>query len=213
MFSAQLVPVLVFITLLLGLVLALLILYTYKLYKTITYLLTERKSEEQTGETRAEQLINQAHERSLSLLTESEQKAERILRETTYITQEDRTRLQKAYQELLDSFKKDMVNTLQSVSEGVKKDATAQLVHIGDALAQTTVSSQKDLEKETEALMSQARSRVAEGEKEMMGKVEAQIFELVSRCIKKSIGKTLTRHEHEQLVLQAFEEARHEGLF
>lgn len=116
----------------------------------------------------------------------------------------------KQYEKLIDSFRKDAAlqfSTTQKEQELLAKKVNTQYeelleeVHKGAAQKLDTyaASLKEGIDREVEAYRTQK-----------LTEIKKESLEWTKQFAKKVLGKTLTYEDHEQIILQAFEELKHE---
>jgi|GEM_PF-3755748 len=158
-----------------------------------------------------------------------------LQKEYEKLTQEGREKVNKVIEELIVSSK--------DFNEEIKKKVLLELEQISksqkESLKETTASAQEELlrvfagiatflkaevmaqskvfgalvDRAVDNVQKEYRSQLEAYRQQSLKKIEESLFNLIEEVASKVIGKSLTREEHESLVIKALEEAKKDNVF
>ncbi|MBI2031788.1 MAG: hypothetical protein HYT08_04215 [Candidatus Levybacteria bacterium] len=190
--------------------------------------LTSRIYEKEAG------VLKDARNKAESIINEAVQKAQEIIAGSNIVNTQSKKALDEAFETLLkhqtgyfekasqdflqvyknelEALKQKNIEILKNTSKSIEEDTVKEVQDFDNVLEQETVASQKIIQEKIEKDYSKVQKEVEQYKNEMLGKVDAQISKLIQDVSKKVIGKSLSLQEHEQLIIDALEEAKKNGL-
>ena len=117
-----------------------------------------------------------------------------------------------AYKRELESLKQKNVEIVKNVSNNIQEDAIKEVKDFDNILQKETFAAQKIVEDKIEKEYSTAQKNVQDYKNEMLKKAEEEIYKILETVSKLTIGKSIPLAEHEQLIIDALEKAKKEGL-
>lgn len=115
------------------------------------------------------------------------------------------------YQKELTDLKENNIKLMSNISKDIENSVIAELKDFREILKKETYDSQKIVETKIEETYKATQKEIEDYKTERLKKVEGQIFEIIQNVSREVLGKTLSRDEHEQLVMDALEKAKKEG--
>lgn len=148
---------------------------------------------------RASKIVDEARQRSQELVEASEEKAAEIINESQELNDETKARIAAAveessrhqiqtYEATLGNIEKSITQILHNVPEDIKKQSAQELQKMLTSISH-------DLETSSREVKAQLQEQVKQ-----------RLFDAARDAVLQTVGKTLTKEEHEQLIIKAFEE-------
>ena len=157
-----------------------------------------------------QKILQRAMSQGESVLAHAQTRAQELIAETKLFTSETQEKFSQytkslveeektMYENLLEKTRREAQAVLQSVSEDIKKNSEEHMVQFVSQI-------ESDLAEERQ----EARAKREQYQKEMYDKVDDAVYEIIKEVSQKVIGKSLSIAEHEKLVMDALQEAKHE---
>lgn len=146
------------------------------------------------GSEEARKIIFNAHTQATEVIKGAELKAQELLRASDIFSKEYKQSFQASIQ---NETNKMLVNMSQTVSSQV--DAEVKQIH-------------GSFEKTMNSLLAQAEANIEEYKKVMLQRVNSAIFSIVQSVVKKSLKESLSREQHEKIIIKALEEAKKQNV-
>lgn len=201
----------------------------YYLYKTKDegvptdiYKKTSKTIEKANAE--AEEIIAKASEKAKKILFEteylrddlvkrSEEDFNRIAQTSEQLLEGESKEFEKQYRVLFDDIRGMYTKKAGTILEDIEKIADTELTDFRDVLRQETVAAQGYISKKMIEEFEGARRDIQAYKEEKMQEINKNINELVQHVAKDVLGESIPLNQHEQLVTDALERAKKEGLF
>ena len=100
------------------------------------------------------------------------------------------------------------INLFSTITKTIEKDVAQEMQTFRAVLEKETVSSQKIIETKLQEQYATVGKEVQEYKIQQMTKVDNHIIELVQKTTTLALGKSLSIENHQELVLEALEEAK-----
>ena len=204
------------ILLLLGLALLLIAIHNF-LSKWIGFLQADKVSG-------ATELVDSARRKSLKLVQEANSKAQVILAQAGDISEESKTNIDRALQELATK-QEDILNqtsvelkdiglhTIENAAKEIEKGVLAEVSQFEDIVHKETVESEKLVEEKVNKDYQKVKEEIQKYRDEEMAKTDQSVFNVLKDVSTQVLGHALSMEEHRDLVLDALEEAKKRNLF
>ena|SRR3972149_1203773 len=204
------------ILLLLGLALLLIAIHNF-LSKWIGFLQADKVSG-------AAELVDSARRKSLKLVQEANSKAQVILAQAGDISEESKTNIDRALQELATK-QEDILNqtsvelkdiglhTIENAAKEIEKGVLAEVSQFEDIVHKETVESEKLVEEKVNKDYQKVKEEIQKYRDEEMAKTDQSVFNVLKDVSTQVLGHALSMEEHRDLVLDALEEAKKRNLF
>lgn len=182
----------------------------------------------------AHKIMEDARYQSMIILQKAEERAEQILADTKQfhidakrifetelkdVTAAQSQELQKAslelvknYEQKLASIESQDINLFKNMSETIEHDVTENLKEFKLALEKQTVESQRIISEKLDEQYASVRTEVDEYKKEQLQRVDEHILQLLEKITLLTLKKSLSLENHQDLVVEALQEARKEAL-
>lgn len=205
--------------------------YAYSLYK-------EKKEVEETENNIYKiykKIIKNAHATARQILQSTTAKASQILSETNYVNEQlvkdfdlnlhsvaqtdidtfkqNSGQFSAEYQQLLQQMKDEYIKEMRQMVGLLTQSISSELKDYKDIVRAETIESQTIIEKRIEDEFEKAQKEIQEYKKQELDKVNQSVQELINSITEKVLGKTIPLADHEQLIMEALEEAHAEGVF
>lgn len=116
------------------------------------------------------------------------------------------------YQKELVDLKEHNIKTMDIISKDIENSTVAELKDFKEILKKETFESQKIVEAKIEDAYKIAQKEIEDYKIERIKKVEGQIYDIIKIVSTLVLGKSINLDEHEQLVIDALEKAKKEGV-
>ncbi|MBI2009884.1 MAG: hypothetical protein HYS86_01770 [Candidatus Chisholmbacteria bacterium] len=176
--------------------------------------LTQINSDVILTETRrtARQIMEEAYLKAQAIVAEGKDFRQGAMRSLSdkleVVAKEELTQFRQALREA----QAESVNSIQNVSKSIESKVSQELFSFHETLREETLRAHQEAEGVLKRELGKA-SEVAENyKKEMVQKVDEQVFELVALVVKKVMREGLSAKEHEEMVMEALAEAKKQKL-
>lgn len=139
------------------------------------------------------------------ILLEAQTKASEIIKNAQIKSQDFMTASEVFSQDFKLKFQQSILAGSSQILSNISKDVSAQVQNEMKVFGQS-------LNKNIEILVKNTQAELDLYKKQAIEDLNQKIFKVVEDATKKSIGKTLTKSEHEKLVLKALEEAKKQNV-
>lgn len=180
-------------------------------------------------------LIDSAREESLRLVAEASTKAKEILAKAEDLSEDSRSELEAAIEdlakrqedlmektagELSQSYKDALeeqrdigLHGISSAAKKIEKSVLDEVSQFEDVVHKETVESEKLLETKLTKEYDKIKSEVDKYKQEEMTKIDNSIFDILKDVTTNVLGRALSMEEHRDLVLGSLEEGKRKNLF
>jgi hypothetical protein len=232
--SAIILIFLLTICLILGISLVIVIQDLFKLEKKLEKSEAENTTFKNALQKEADIVIDDAHKRAMNVVDEANRKALEIVssgeayneeaqqvlkKNLAQITETESEQIKHAGDELLATYQDALKNVkaetdaiIQKVSNDIEKHATAEITAFTATVKTGTLESQKMIQERIDQELTLAKKEVEAYKEAQMKKAEEQMYQLVLLLTEAAIGKGLTIDQHQNLVLDALQEAKAQGV-
>ncbi len=167
----------------------------------------------------AEVVLDDAHQQALETIQQANQKASHLISLGGQFAEEQKGVLEKQlkstsdeelsdYKLTLQKSQKELLSSLGQVSDELQRAAESELTQFRHDLVKSTTETQGLFAKQLQSELAQAEADVKNYKQELLNKANAQMFDVVQQVVQEVLHKSLTKTEHEALVLEALEEAK-----
>lgn len=195
----------------------------------------ETESNQQQVYKKSKKILIDAHKKARSMLRVTAEKAARIMAQSQTLNHEihqdfDNTLQHVANQnlgefnheshELLDDYhtsleglKNNYIEQLHQVVEDIKNSSESELKDYRQTLKKETLDAQEVVGQKINEEFAAAQKEISEYKQKKLQKIDESIQKMVSEYAKKIFRKSIPLEDHEQLILEALEEAKKKGVF
>ncbi|CAN5286583.1 hypothetical protein BH10PAT2_BH10PAT2_4270 [soil metagenome] len=167
----------------------------------------------------AEEVLDDAHQQALATIQQANQKASHLISLGGAFSEEQKGVLSKQmkitseeelndYKVSLQQSQQELRTSLGQVSDELQRAAEAELTQFRHDLVKSTTETQGLFAKQLQSELGEAESDVKQYKKELLDKANAHMFQVVQQVVQEVLHKSLTKTEHEALVIEALEEAK-----
>ena len=117
-----------------------------------------------------------------------------------------------AYKKELENIKQKNIEIVRNVSNNIEEDTIKEIEDFDNILQKETFAAQKIVEDKIEKEYSTAQQNVQDYKNEMLKKAEEEIYKILETVSKLTLGKSIPFAEHEQLIIEALEKAKKDGI-
>lgn len=162
---------------------------------------------------RAERIILDAEIVKTDFLNKVHENLERVGEQGVRELKIDSVSFDKKYKDLFDGLKNEYLKHANSTLDSVEKIADEELEDFRKILRTETVESQEVISKKISEEFERAQKEIENYKTGRIDKIDKEISTVVSVISKDVLGKTITPREHEEIILEALENAKKDGLF
>jgi hypothetical protein len=182
-----------------------------------------------------EEIIKRAHEEAAQLLEKTVATSQQLLAQTrgtneTLAEDFDRvlqtiaqkqiqainseaTVLKKAYQDKIMQMESTIDQNTKQMIQGAESNLDTQLATFTKNLMTHASKSEQMLGEKTKEMLTQVQTEVNEYKKQKLATVDHAILELIQKTYQDILGKSIPPEIHQQLILEALEKTKKEGVF
>ncbi len=162
---------------------------------------------------RAEKIILDAEIVKTDFLNRVEENLERVGEQGVRELKVDSEEFDKKYKDLFEGLKQEYLNHANTTLESVGKIADEELEDFRKVLRSETVESQELISKKISEEFDRVQKEIEDYKKNRVDNIAQEISTLVNKIAKDVLGKSLTAEQHGEIILQALENAKKDGLF
>lgn len=119
----------------------------------------------------------------------------------------------KFYGQYLTDLKSKNMEVFQNISKNIERSTTEEIRNFKDSIEKTTVSSQDMVKKKIDAEYETIQTEINNYKDRELKRIEDEIFTLLEKISKLTLGKAINLSDHEDLILKSLEKAKKEGVF
>lgn len=153
-------------------------------------------------------MLSQTHD----FHTKSEQvlknQVDTLLKQQNDILEKNSLELLKQYGLALENLEQKNINLFQKVSQDVERDAGAELKNFKEVLEKETFTAQKIVGQKIEEQYKKVEEELVVYRTERLKHIDESIYKILMDVSKMVLSKTLRVEDHEQLVLDALDQAK-----
>lgn len=121
--------------------------------------------------------------------------------------------MSKQYGNMFEKIREDYLKYSENSVDSFEKVAEKKLSEFQKALEEKTMNSQGALDKTITEQSKQLEQELAQYRTQKMQAIDAQAASIIEQATEKILGKAISVSQHEQLVLEALEQAKKDGVF
>lgn len=156
---------------------------------------------------RAHEIVSQAKILEAKTTENSNEIATQLLTAQREELEKARSQLLKEYRKVLEDLYKENINLFRNISKDIEAQATLEVEDFKNILRRETLESQKIVGKRIDKLYADTQIEVEQYKKQELQKVQDNIYKIVENAVALAIGKSIDLDKHEDLVMEALEEA------
>lgn len=171
-----------------------------------------------------DQRLHQARQAAQTIIAEANQKAQVMLAETGHFSDQLRedfvqeiTHAKKIqdqhYQKLLQAIQSEVNNLMQSISKEVTSQTSGQVETFMTSLQKQILSSQESVMAALKQDYQKVQTELKDYQQQMQKRLDHSVYQILASVASRVLGKTINLEEHEELVLDALNQAKREHLF
>lgn len=120
--------------------------------------------------------------------------------------------LLKIYQKELNALKENTIITVKNISKDIETNTVEDLRDFEEVLKRETFASQKIVEEKIEETYKETQKEIEAYKAAEIKRVDDRIYKLLQTVSKLVLGKAISLQDHEQLVIEALDKAKKEGI-
>ncbi|MBI2414268.1 hypothetical protein HYV31_00280 [candidate division WWE3 bacterium] len=117
------------------------------------------------------------------------------------------------YQDIIEKQKQESISVLDKVSSNIEKNADLQVDEFEDALERKTIEVEKLVEDKLDASYKKVEGEIAVFRDAQLKKATESIYDILHQVSIKVFGKVLSVEDHEDIVMQALNDAKNGNFF
>jgi len=171
-----------------------------------------------------QRIMRQAHQQARDIIKQASTQAKNMLSDTQFIKSHASKELDRdlakesaavvqSFQEALEQVTQEAVATMKNATDSIGQVGSTQVNTFRETLRQELVVHKDTLDKLVADEFAKARSEVDGYKKEQIDKVDKAVSKVVVTIVEQVLGKMINVQDHEDLVVQALEQAKKDGLF
>ncbi len=171
-----------------------------------------------------QRIIHQAHQQARDIIKQASVQAKGLLNDTQFIKShaskefdrdiaKESAAVVQSYQDALEQVTQEAVATMKNATDSIGQVGTTEVNAFRETLRKELVVHRDVLDKLVAEEFAKARGEVDAYKKGQMDKVDKAVSKVVVTIVEKVLGKMINTQDHEDLVLQALEQAKKDGLF
>jgi len=174
---------------------------TIKAYDRLLREITRLKEERELVEARA-------RHKAVVIVEEARDKALEILREARIEAETKREALSHRLDNVTDRQVDDYKQVLQSITKAVEDGALRELSEFRKAMEMETVNAQDIVGKKIEEQYAQLQKEIEAAKKSKLEELDKKLVAVIKEAGTRVLGRILTVEDHQDLVVQALEDAK-----
>lgn len=147
-------------------------------------------------------IISAAQIKANEIITSSQIKGQEIIKASDLFSEDFKS-----------SFQSKLTQELSGVSQTINSEVEVEMQKFRSTVTAETGKVKDSLSAGMKVAYERAQEEVNRYKQEMMARVNQAIFGIVEDAAKKSLGASLTRDQHEKVILKALEEAKKQNVF
>lgn len=182
----------------------------------------------------SERIKLQEHKKELQILEDARAKAAKILADAHFVDNNAKNEFQEqlktvslnevkdfekvavtlleAYKKELEGLKANTIKIASNITKDIESNTEAELEDFKETLKKETYESQKIVEQKIEGQYLQTEKELETYRQERIKKVEDEIYNIIQNVAKAVLGKAISLEDHEQLIIDALNKAKEEGV-
>ena len=215
--------------------LILVIAYISKIMKKLHLYLTEQEHlKSEIGKKNAE-LLDETRNRAIKIIEEANSKAIDIIKNANVFITASNSNLNtnlantassqiktfelltsdftKSYLSALNDLKAKNLEIFQNISKNIEISTLSEIKKYKEVVGQETVDSEKMVKQKMEHEFSLARKEIDQYRADQIKKINDGIYSIIQRVTESVLGKAISLSQHEELIINALEKAKKEGVF
>lgn len=161
----------------------------------------------------AETMLEQTHKMDTSALEDLENTLAKVINQHIYTLDRHTDEAFAVYKKALADVKDMYLKELKESVDGFKQGAQTELADFKTMLTKETITSQEFIGKKITDEFEIAQKEIADYKAKQLGKIDAQINTMVQQVSLAVLKQAISAKQHEELITQALEQAKKEGLF
>lgn len=172
------------------------------------------KSQEmlQAAEQQAQAVVATANIKAQQIVTQSQgfnQQTQKVIQDSLQAFLTEQTRV---YKQTFDTVRSDVLAYAQELNLAYRKRADQEIVQINEAFTREMQQATKTAQMSLEEAYEKVEAEVEQYKKHRIATVESQMSELVKRVSREVLHNSLDAAAHEQLIMEALDDARRDHI-
>lgn len=193
------------------------------------------KKEESRFYREADKILGRAQAKAEALMEETVAKSQKILAETKVFKEkieenlstvleeaaqthaqklaEELTFLNRNFQDFFEEIKTKYLNQTKTILNHLETAGEKGVDELGEVVKEETVDFRGTLEKKMNEEMVKAEKEIEAYRTEQLKKIDNSLIKILNRVSLEVLGKAISLADHEELIIEALEQAKKEGVF
>jgi F0F1-type ATP synthase membrane subunit b/b' len=170
-----------------------------------------------------EEMVASAKQKSDEIIKDAQDKAQKIIHESEMISVDTKKILDEKLQSatvqqiteftgFLEKAQSDMNNVLGNLSKDITTESIREIENFKKSLESQTLKAEDMLKNVIADSNKKLDSEMAIIKEKRINELDSQIFEIIRKVSKEVIAKSINTKDHEDLILEALNEAKTQGL-
>lgn len=163
--------------------------------------------------TEAATIIATAQTTRITIDKKEEDTFEKIAKEQEQLLQTNSAQYFHDYQASLDEVKNHYTTQLNEMVNQIRETTEKEILDLKSSLKTQMVGSNEGVAKKIQDDFAKTQIEISEYKRHQIEKMQASIDQILIKVCEEVLGKTIPMHDHEELILNALEKAKTEGMF
>jgi F0F1-type ATP synthase membrane subunit b/b' len=160
-----------------------------------------------------EAIESEARKRAEEIVSMAQDQALRLMEKAKLETGEKETALARELHKLTEGQVGEYKLSLQNISKDIQEETLREFGKFKETLAAETIKTQESIQKRIEVEYEKMLRELSEARDKRYKDLEVEVVAAVREISKKVFGRAMSAEDHEQLIIQALEEAKKNHVF
>lgn len=147
----------------------------------------------------SEAMIKRAHKQALQIIEDSE-----------FLTAQMKQQVKEALVEAEENEEAEYQKTLAQIQKKITHESMKHLEEFSASLLAETKKNEQNLEKRQQAAQQEIQTYLEQRKQQIEAELKSHIFSIIQSVLQKVTGQLLSQEQHEQLILDALQQAKEE---
>lgn len=167
----------------------------------------------ESGNEAARAIISQAQTKANEIVANSQLKSQEIIKAGEIFSVDFKQKFQADLNEIPTMIQTESGRMLSTMSENIKSQFQKEMQVFHDTVVLESSKVKDSLSAGMKVAFEKAQSEADAYKEQVMQRVNASVSAIVEEAAKKAIGASLSREEHEKVILKALEDAKKQHVF
>ncbi len=167
----------------------------------------------ESGNEAARAIIAQAQTKANEIVASAQIKSQEIVRAGEIFSSDFKAKFQADLSQVPVLIQQESGKMLSNISNNIGSQFESEMKVFHDTVIAETSKIKDSLSAGMKVAYEKAQTEVDEYKKQMMDRINSSILVIVEDAAKKALGASLSREEHEKIILKALDEAKKQNVF